>query len=94
MAHPSAVQTAPVSMSAQIATMNDVANMPTKNCGRYIVAPHPLKEPAAPFAKRLNGVDPYAYIANVLERIVDRHPVNRLDELLPWAWKAGNPVKS
>jgi transposase len=30
----------------------------------------------------------------VLIRMVDGHPVNRLDELLPWAWKVGNSVKS
>ena len=33
---------------------------------------------------KLNGVEPYAYLKDVLERIVDGHPVNRLDELLPW----------
>ncbi|MBN9431672.1 MAG: transposase domain-containing protein, partial [Bosea sp.] len=38
--------------------------------------------------------EPYAYIADVLQRMADGHPVNRLDELLPWAWKAGNPVNS
>jgi len=43
---------------------------------------------------KLNDVEPYAYIADVLQRMVDGHPVNRLDELLPWAWKAGNPIKS
>ncbi|MCG5233945.1 IS66 family transposase [Xanthobacter oligotrophicus] len=43
---------------------------------------------------KLNDVEPYAYIADVLQRMVDGHPVNRLDELLPWAWKAGNPVNS
>ncbi|MDP9651654.1 hypothetical protein J2793_007129 [Paraburkholderia caledonica] len=32
---------------------------------------------------RLNGLDPEAYLAYVLERIVD-HPINRIDELLPW----------
>jgi len=26
--------------------------------------------------------------------MVDGYPINRLDELLPWAWKAANPVKS
>ncbi|MEY9460498.1 IS66 family transposase [Bradyrhizobium ottawaense] len=43
---------------------------------------------------KLNDVEPYAYLHDVLPRMVDGHPVNRLDELLPWAWKAGNLVKS
>ena len=43
---------------------------------------------------KLNDVEPYAYLRDVLTRMVDGHPINRLDELLPWAWKAGNPVKS
>jgi hypothetical protein len=36
---------------------------------------------------KLNGVDPQAWIADVLARIND-HNVQRLDELLPWNWKA------
>lgn len=32
---------------------------------------------------RLNGLEPEAYLAYVLERIAD-HPINRIDELLPW----------
>lgn len=35
---------------------------------------------------KLNGVEPYAYLRDVLERMVAGHPVNRLDELLPWNW--------
>jgi transposase len=31
----------------------------------------------------LNAVEPYAYLRHVLERIAD-HPINRIDELLPW----------
>jgi transposase len=32
---------------------------------------------------RLGGIDPYRYLHHVLERIAT-HPVNRLEELLPW----------
>jgi transposase len=37
---------------------------------------------------KLNGVEPYAYLKDVLERMVDGYPANRINELLPWAWKA------
>ena len=43
---------------------------------------------------KLNGVEPYAYLKDVLERMADGYPVNRLDELLPWAWRAKDQVKS
>jgi len=41
---------------------------------------------------KLNDVEPYAYLRDVLTRMVNGHPINRLDELLPWTWKAANPV--
>jgi hypothetical protein len=43
---------------------------------------------------KMNDVEPFAYLRDVLERMVDGHPINRLDELLPWARKTGNHVKT
>jgi transposase len=38
---------------------------------------------------KLNDLDPQTYLADVLERIISgRTPVNRLEELLAWNWKA------
>lgn len=34
---------------------------------------------------KMNGVDPQAWLADVLARIAAQ-PVHRLDELLPWNW--------
>ncbi|SPJ26383.1 hypothetical protein PAA8504_04241 [Palleronia abyssalis] len=36
---------------------------------------------------KMSGLDPQAWLADVLDRIHD-HKINRLDELLPWNWKA------
>ena len=33
----------------------------------------------------MNGVDPQAYLRDVLAKIVARHPMSRIDELLPFA---------
>jgi hypothetical protein len=35
---------------------------------------------------RINGIDPESYLRYVLTHIAD-HPINRIDELLPW-----NPI--
>jgi len=35
---------------------------------------------------RLNGLDPEAYLRDIIGRIAD-HPINRIDELLPWNWQ-------
>jgi hypothetical protein len=35
---------------------------------------------------KLNGVNPQAWLADVLDRIGKGHPINRIDELLPWEW--------
>jgi transposase len=37
---------------------------------------------------KLNGIDPQSWLADVLSRLVNLWPNNRLDELLPWTWAA------
>ena len=36
---------------------------------------------------KLNGVDPQAWLTDVLSRIAD-HKITRIDELLPWNYAA------
>lgn len=40
---------------------------------------------------KLNAVEPFAYLRDILDRMVAGHPMSRLDEFLPWNW-AKNPV--
>jgi hypothetical protein len=35
----------------------------------------------------MNGLDPEAWLADVIDRIAD-HPNKRIGELLPWNWRA------
>jgi transposase len=42
---------------------------------------------------KLNEVDPHAYLAETITKIVNRHPNSRLDELLPWAYPATKALK-
>ena len=39
---------------------------------------------------KLNGVEPFAYLKDVLERLSNGHPMSRLDDLLPWNWTQAN----
>ncbi len=38
---------------------------------------------------KLNSVNPQAWLSDVLARIAD-HPINRIDELLPWKFDPAN----
>ena len=42
---------------------------------------------------KMNDVDPQAWLADVLARLPD-HPANKLNELLPWNWKANQRSKA
>jgi transposase len=42
---------------------------------------------------KMNDVDPQAWLADVLARIAE-HPVHKLDELLPWNWRATRQTTS
>jgi transposase len=43
---------------------------------------------------KLTGVDPHAYLADVITRIVEGHPQSRLDDLLPWAYPAATELRA
>jgi transposase len=45
------------------------------------------------FTAKMNGIDPQAWLADVLARIA-AHPAHRLDELLPWNWAKQDPTIS
>lgn len=41
----------------------------------------------------LNDVEPYAYFNDVLERMANSHPLDRIDDLIPWNWKLSDDAK-
>jgi hypothetical protein len=41
---------------------------------------------------KLNDVEPFAYLKDVLRRMSNGHPMSRLDELLPWNWTPSTPA--
>jgi transposase len=42
---------------------------------------------------KLNDVDPYAYLADTLTRIIDGHLASQIDDLLPWTYAKAQPLK-
>ncbi len=43
---------------------------------------------------KLCGVDPHAYLADVLAKIVNGHPNSAIDDLLPWVYVSAEPLKA
>ena len=43
---------------------------------------------------KLNDVEPFAYLADVLTKIVNGHPNSQIDDLLPWAYSATPELKA
>jgi transposase len=41
---------------------------------------------------KLNDVEPFAYLTDVLERMSSGYPASGLDELLPWNWRPATPL--
>ncbi len=41
---------------------------------------------------KLNGVDPVTYLAATLRAILDGHPQNRIDDLMPWRCHTGSSL--
>jgi transposase len=35
---------------------------------------------------KLNDVEPFTYLKDILQRMTEGHPMSRLDDLLPWNW--------
>jgi transposase len=42
---------------------------------------------------KLTGVDPQAYLSDVLTKLVNLWPASHIDELMPWAWAAEHATK-
>lgn len=40
---------------------------------------------------KINGVEPMAYLTDVITRVVNGHPNSRIDDLMPWAY-AEKPI--
>jgi transposase len=42
---------------------------------------------------KLHGIDSQAYLADILAKLVNGWPVQKLDQLLPWAWAEQTRVR-
>ena len=79
-------------------TRSSAPSAPSRSAARTICSPDPTAAPtrwavvASLLATaKLNDVEPFAYLKDVLERMSNGHPMSRLDDLLPWNWKPARP---
>jgi transposase len=42
---------------------------------------------------KLHGIDPQTYLADILTKLVNGWPAQKLDQLLPWAWAEQTKVR-
>jgi len=42
---------------------------------------------------KIHGIDPQAYLADILSKLVNGWPMGKLDDLLPWAWAQRNVAR-
>jgi len=43
---------------------------------------------------KLNNIEPYAYLKDILTRMTNGYPSNQIDDLLPWNWTPQNTVNT
>ncbi len=41
---------------------------------------------------KLNGIEPQAYIADVIAKVAGDWPASRWDELMPWNWQSSDQL--
>jgi transposase len=40
---------------------------------------------------KLNGINPHAWLADTLTKLVNRWPASRINELMPWTYAKAEP---
>jgi hypothetical protein len=84
-------------MSNSTTTRSNAPSAPSPSAARTTCSPDPTGG-AARWAvvasllatAKLNNVEPFAYLKDVLERMSNGHPMSKLDDLLPWNWTPSN----
>ena len=71
------------SMTARCCQVEKIISLPVRIAAE---SEPPRCYPVIEIAK-LSGLDLEAYLRNIVALTAD-HPINRIDELLPWTWKA------